>query len=151
MSPLLFVAALAFFTFYLAGRLTRRARKNARHAARLDPFEHHVEEQLVLMIGDALDLDAETLSRALRGAPDTDVVSTIEKRVQRVELVFEKRPGASHQRVDLSVEVHFEDGKVDRRINEVRWAWLPTDVEGRFHSTGTARVHREWLFPWQRR
>jgi hypothetical protein len=146
---MLLMSALAFFAFYLLGKLFRRKARTLGETA-TDPLTHHVEEQLVLLVGDKLDLDPDALAASLNGSPDADIVTEIEKSVDRVELVFERKPGKGANRIDLSVEVLFSDGKLERRINEVNVGWLPTAVRDRLFRTGAARAHETWLFPWQR-
>lgn len=143
------LSALAFFAFYLLGKLFRRKPRIEKRRA-TDPLAHHVEEQIVLLVGDKLDLDPDALAATLREAPDADIVSAVEKGVDRVELVFEKRPGGGASVVDVSVEVLFSDGKLDRRINQVNAGWLPRAVAHRLFGSGGARTHETWLFPWQR-
>jgi hypothetical protein len=145
------LAALAFFAFFLVGKTGRRKRNKDARAPGSDALQQLVEEQVVLMVSEGLALHPEALVLSIRTAPDPDIVSAIEKGVARVELVFERRPGAGALRVDLSVEVAFENGGFDRRIHEVSYAWLPSDVVSDLYRSGAARVHRPWQFPWQRR
>ncbi len=86
------LAAFAFLAFFVLGKKRSRAKKSATTAR--DPLRDLVEEQVVVMVADGLALDAEALYGSLRGAPEADVVSAIEKGVAEVELVFERRPGA---------------------------------------------------------
>jgi len=144
------LGALAFFAFYLLGKLARRKHKPAPLSAVADPLGQMIEEQVVVMVSEGVGISPEALVLSLRNAPEPEIVSAIEKGVARVELVFERRPGAGALRVDLTVEVHFEKGGFDRRIHEVTYAWLPADVVKDLYRTGAARVHRPWQFPWQR-
>ncbi len=150
------VAVAAFLLFFLIGRLTRR--KAPEMSTTTDSLTHHVEEQIILMVSERLRIDDEELATALRSkggsstddrVPDPGVVERITKDVRTIELVYEKKHGKGPTRYDLGVEIHFEDGHLDRKINEVSVAWLPEDVSQTFAKTGAARVHRPWTLPWQ--
>ena len=144
------VCIAAFLLFFLIGRLTRR--KAPEMSTTTDSLTHHVEEQIILMVSDRLRIDDEELATTLRSRdkePDPGIVERITKDVRTIELVYEKKHGKGPARYDLGVEIHFEDGHLDRKINEVSVAWLPEDVSQAFAKTGAARVHRPWTLPWQ--
>jgi len=141
------IGVSAFVLFFLIGRLTRR--KAQPMSTTTDSLTHHVEEQIILMVSDRLRIDDEELAATLRKEPDPGIVEKVTKDVRAIELVYEKKHGKGPARYDLGVEVHFEDGHLDRKINEVSVAWLPEDVSQAFAKTGAARVHRAWTLPWQ--
>lgn len=138
----------AFAVFFLLGRITRR--KAPTVSTTTDSLTHHVEDQVIRMVGGRLHIDDEALAATLREAPDPTIVEKVTKDVRRIELVFEKRHERGTSKYDLGVEVHFEDGRLDRRIEPVDDAWVPDDVAAAFAKTGAARVHRPWSMPWDR-
>ena len=139
----------AFALFFLLGRLTRR-KAHAMSSSTTDSLTHHVEERVIRMVSDRLRIDDEALATTLRKEPDPGIVEKVTKDVRRIELVYEKKHGNGPTRYDLGVEVHFEDGRLDRKIDEVDVGWLPGDVTEAFAKTGAARVHRTWTLPWER-
>lgn len=143
----------AFALFFLIGRLTRR--KDPAMSTTTDSLTHHVEEQVIRMVSERLRIDDEELAATLRRSSSSSssapgIVDKVSKDVRRIELVYEKKHGPGPTRYDLGVEVHFEDGHLDRKIDEVSLAWLPEDVAAAFAKTGAARVHRAWSLPWAR-
>ena len=148
------IAVTAFIVFFVIGRATRREA----HAmsTTTDPLTHHVEEQVIRMVSQRLHIDDQELASTLRSfapeprtEPKPGIVEKVSKDVRRIELVYEKRH-AKGSKYDLGVEVHFEDGHLDRKIDQVDDAWVPEDVTAAFAKTGAARVHRPWQLPWER-
>lgn len=142
------IAVTAFIVFFVIGRATRREA----HAmsTTTDSLTHHVEEQVIRMVSQRLHIDDQELASTLRKEPNPGIVEKVSKDVRRIELVYEKRHAKGASKYDLGVEVHFEDGHLDRKIDELDDAWVPEDVTAAFAKTGAARVHRPWQLPWER-
>lgn len=147
------IAVTAFIVFFVIGRATRREADAM--STTTDSLTHHVEEQVIRMVSTRLHIDDQELAATLRSSdrgkePDPNIVEKVQKDVRRIELVYEKRHAKGSSTYDLGVEVHFEDGHLDRKIKELDDAWVPDDVTAAFAKTGAARVHRPWQLPWER-
>ena len=146
MLALLTLFALAAFIFYWARRLVKGRPSPAApvvaHAA-----DAWVVREVAAIVGKRLSVGKEELGRTLGGNPDPELVSSIERVVARIEVVYERLVAAQ---IEARVEVAFEDGTKEKSARTVGWSDLPAEVRDELGRTGASRVHRTWTLPWQR-
>jgi hypothetical protein len=97
--------------------------------------------------GGSSDDERKPLRRTLRGEPDVDVVSTLERTVSRIEIEYVSYTHESH--ADVELQVFYEDGRIARMKTRLTEQELPSSVREDFQKKAATRVHRTWEFPWR--
>lgn len=87
--------------------------------------------------------------RTLRGEPDADMVSQLERLVSQVDLEYLRFDHESD--VEVTLTVRYEDGR-GSSTSRKRFAMneVPAAVRQEFDHKATQRVFRAWEFPWAR-
>jgi len=147
MLELLALAALSIATFFVVRRLFRGKSKPLAGKQEA-PVEIWARSEIARILADTLELEESQLSAALRGNPDPDLVTRLERSVRKVEIVYERVPGMDAA-ADVRVEVHLENGKLERSIRRVEKTELPAHITDDWAKTGAAQVFRPFSFPWQ--
>ncbi len=143
-----FVLALAAFVF--AARFFKKAPARGRDAER-SPLDVWVTAEMARLAATKLSLEERSVVAALEGDPDPDTVTALERGTRKVEVLFERVPGAlGGDAADVTVEVFFEDGSNARTQRRAAWNELESSVREEFARSGAARVYRARPFPWQR-
>ena len=147
MLELLALAALSIAAFFVVRRVFRGKAKPI--AAKQEaPVEIWARSEIARILADKLELEESQLSATLRGNPDPDLVTRLERSVRKMEIVYERVPGMDTA-ADVRVEVQLENGKLERSIRRVEKTELPAHVMEDWAKTGASQVFRPFLFPWQ--
>lgn len=143
MLALLTLITLALFIFYVARRLSKgKASSAARQVSGVDAW---VSREVSAMVAKKLALAKDDVQKTFAGDPDPETVTSIERAVAKVELVFEKLAAGE---TELRAEVAFEDGTSQHATRTIGWSELPDGVREELARTGASRVHRAWALPW---
>lgn len=88
-------------------------------------------------------------ARTLRGEPDAELVSQLERAVSKVDLEYLRYNHESD--VEVTLTVAYEDGRASSTSRR-RFALkdVPEAVRQEFEHKATQRVFRAWTFPWAR-
>jgi hypothetical protein len=146
------VVMLAFLTLLALVGLVffwarRRAKKRSSGAARAPSgVDAWVSREVSAIVAKKLALAKDDVQKTFGGDPDPETVTSIERAVAKVELVFEKLAAGE---TELRAEIAFEDGTAQRATRTVGWSELPDNVREELARTGASRVHRDWALPWQ--
>ena len=144
----LFTLALA--AFFIAARVFKKmpARASTEESSPLDAW---ASGEMARLAATKLLLDERSVAKALAGEPDPDTVTALERGTRKVELLFERVPGAlGGEAADVSVELSFEDGSSARAQRRAAWTELSSSVRDEFARSGSGRVYRARPLPWQR-
>ncbi len=149
MLEIICLAVISLFVFLLVARITKkRGAKGKTTAVRESAAEVWARAETARIVATKLAAEEVDVAATLGGNPDPDLVSRIEKAVQKVEVVYERVPGSTTS-ADIRVEVTFEDGSTERVVKRSMFGELPETVKDDFATSGAAHVFRPWLFPWQ--
>jgi hypothetical protein len=149
MLEIICLAIIGLFFFLLVSRIMKK-RGAKKVGVRVEtPIEIWARSEATKMISERLEVEEADVAATIGGNPDPDMVTRLEKAVQKVEVVYERVPGAGGSS-DVRVEITFEDGRTERSVRRIDFAELPAEVKDEFAASGTAHVFRPWLFPWQR-
>jgi hypothetical protein len=144
------LAIISLFVFLLVARLTKkRGSKSTGNVRGESAAEAWARAETARIVSNRLEVEEADVATTLGGNPDPDLVTRIERAVQKVEVVYERVPGNTTS-ADIRVEVTFEDGRTERVVKRTEFADLPSQVKDEFATNGTAHVFRPWLFPWSR-
>lgn len=150
MLEIICLAVISLFVFLLVARITKkRASKVRSTSARESAAETWARGETARIVAARLEAEETDVATTLGGNPDPDLVTRIEKAVQKVEVVYERVPGSTTS-ADIRVEVTFEDGKTERVVRRTSFGELPDSVKDEFATSGAAHIFRPWAFPWQR-
>ena len=143
------LAIISLFVFLLVARLTKKRDKKGSSSSRAESAaETWARAETTRIIASRLEIEESDVATTIGGNPDPDLVTRIEKAVQRVEVVYERVPGSTTS-ADIRVEVTFEDGKTERVVKRAEFADLPEYIKDEFATNGSAHVFRPFAFPWQ--
>jgi hypothetical protein len=149
MLEIICLAVISLFVFLLVARITKkRGAKGKPNTVRESAAEAWARAETARIVATKLSAEEVDVAATLGGNPDPDLVSRIEKAVQKVEVVYERVPGSTTS-ADIRVEVTFEDGSTERVVKRTMFGELPETVKDDFATSGAAHVFRPWLFPWQ--
>lgn len=149
MLEIICLAVISLFVFLLVARITKkRGAKGKTNAVRESAAEVWARAETARIVATKLAAEEVDVAATLGGNPDPDLVSRIEKAVQKVEVVYERVPGSTTS-ADIRVEVTFEDGSTERVVKRSMFGELPETVKDDFATSGAAHVFRPWQFPWQ--
>ncbi|MBL9027363.1 MAG: hypothetical protein JNL21_34550 [Myxococcales bacterium] len=149
MLEIICLAVISLFVFLLVARITKKGgAKRKTNAVRESAAEVWARAETARIVATKLAAEEVDVAATLGGNPDPDLVSRIEKAVQKVEVVYERVPGSTTS-ADIRVEVTFEDGSTERVVKRSMFGELPETVKDDFATSGAAHVFRPWLFPWQ--
>ena len=140
------LALVAVFVFVLAARLTRRKSKTELRVE--TPIDKWAQSELTSLLARELEIESADLSATLGGSPDPDVVTKLEAGVRKIEIAYERAPGAPGS-VDARIEIQLENGASRKSQKRFAWSALPADISAEFEQSGSAHVYRAWSFPWQ--
>ena len=146
------VLMLAFLTLLaLVGLIffwSRRAAKKRAGKAKptTSAVDLWVSREVSSIVAKKLALTKDDVQKSFAGDPDPETVTSIERAVAKVELVFEKLAAGG---TELRAEISFEDGTSQRAARTIGWSELPDGVREELARTGASRVHRPWSLPWQ--
>jgi len=140
------LALLTVFVFVLVSRFARR-RKSGKPARVESSIEKWAKLEVTSLMATELELEQADVATTLGGSPDPDVVTRLEKAVRKIEIAYERAPGAPGS-VDARVEIHLEGGAVRRSSKRFAWDALAADLTAEFEQSGAAHVYRSWSFPW---
>ena len=134
---------------------SRRGGKNAPTSDTSKGLETWVTDALerelageVLGMRAATEAERKPLARTLRGEPDADVVTAIEAAVKSVEVEYLRY--AHEREAEVTLKVHYEDGRATTTATRLPWSDLPPSVRCDFETKSSTRVFRPWAFPWAR-
>lgn len=146
-----FLAAVAIFVVacVLVSKLAKRRNGKSNRASTDAAIDVWAVSEIARMLAARLEVEESDLQTTIGGNPDPDLVTSLERSVSGVEIVYERAPGATGF-VDLRVEIRMDSGAVDRSIKRVPWTELPEAVRDELAKSGGAHVYRPWQFPWQR-
>lgn len=140
------LALVAVFVFVLVSRVARRKSKTQLRVE--TPIDKWASSELTSLLARDLDIEHSDLAATLGGSPDPDIVTKLEASVRKVEIGYERAPGAAGS-VDARIEVQLENGTSRKSQKRFAWAALPADISAEFEQSGSAHVYRAWAFPWQ--
>ncbi len=149
MLEILSLAIISLFVFLLVSRIAKKRAAKTAGPAREASVEAWARAEATRIMAERLEVEEADVATTIGGNPDPDLVTRLEKTVQKVEIVYERVPGSTTS-ADVRVEVTFEDGKTERVVKRTDFAELPGQVKDEFATNGTAHVFRPWMFPWQR-
>jgi len=145
MLAILTLLTLVAFVFFWTRRLSKKNHGGGA-AKRASTFDTWVSGEVGAIVARKLSLAKDDVARSFGGDPDPDLVSSVERAVARVELVFEKLAAGE---TEVRAEVAFEDGTSQKSVRSIGWSELPDSVREELARTGASRVHRAWALPWQ--
>ncbi len=140
------LALVAVFVFVVVSRIARRKPKQQLRVE--TPIDKWAEHELTSLLAVELDVERADLSATLGGSPDPDLVTKLEAAVRKIEIGYERAPGAPGS-VDARLEMQLENGSSRKSQKRFPWAALPADISAEFEQSGSAHVYRAWSFPWQ--
>lgn len=150
MLEIICLAIISLFVFLLVARITKKRGAKRKPTTLIDSAaEAWARTETARIVAARIAAEEADVASTLGGNPDPDLVSRIEKVVQKVEVVYERVPGNTTS-ADVRVEVTFEDGSTERVVRRSLFGELPETVKDDFATSGAAHVFRPWLFPWQR-
>jgi hypothetical protein len=129
----------------LAKRLFGKKKKVAQVVERSE-IDTWIEEALARALGKKLEQGEETVLGSLRGDPDPDVVSAVERAVREVKVSYERLP--ANLEFEVVAKITFEDGTSATGRTRFAREKLPRAVSEEFTRTGGAFVFKDWHFPW---
>lgn len=144
------VLALPLVSFFLMYKLVRRlTRRSGRRGPSQSAVDNWIAREVSRLASQRLGLRHETVEQTIAGNPDPEVVQSLERAVEKVDVVFERVPGRGDREVDVRVEVVFEGGAVDRSLTRVGWNELAESIRAELDRTGASQVFRPWKFAWR--
>lgn len=146
MLEILLALGLLLAIVLVARSRRKRGAKSDRKAPERGPLDAWIEEQVAHALVTRHGLEREAVLSALRGNPDPDVVSSVEKHVRSVQLGFERL--ATFGEIELQVDIAFEEGGTTTLRKRIRSDEMPEAVRTELERSAGTRVYRPWYFPW---
>lgn len=140
------LALVAVFIFLLASRVARRKSKTQLRVE--TPIDKWASSELASLLASELRLEQADLTATFGGNPDPEIVTKLEAAVRKVEIGYERAPGAPGS-VDARIEIQLENGSSRKSQKRFAWAALPADISAELDQSGAAHIYRTWMFPWQ--
>ncbi len=139
---------LGVVVFLVVSRIAKKRKRADDKSKSESAIDKWAKDEIVLKLAKRLELEEVDLAATLSGSPDPDLVEKLEKAVRKIDVAYERAPGAPGS-VDARVEIHFEDGTLDRSIKRFAWSALTSEVANDFAASGASHTFRSWKFPWQ--
>lgn len=145
MLELLTIASLCGIIFLLTRRLVQKRRGKKVAAPTRTGLEAWIASEVAGIVAKKLALSKDDVARTMGGDPDAEIVSSVERVVSGVDVVYERLAGGQ---LEVRAEVAFEDGTSQRATRMAGWSEIPDAVRDELSRTGAGQVHRAWAMPW---